>query len=75
MGSTVSGLGSNLRASRFQVRLKAGRFAVMKKPASNGRPAKRGRSKSNDDVDRLADALRPWVRKPAFISYGTCKIL
>ena len=46
---------------------------VMKRPAASSYG--RGRMKSCDSLEGLADAMRPWVTKPAFINYGSCKNL
>ena len=46
----------------------------MKRPAAASSNA-RGRMKSCDSLEGLADAMRPWVTKPAFINYGSCKNL
>ena len=46
----------------------------MKRPAASSN-ARGGRMKSCDSIGKLADAMRPWVTKVAFINYGSCKNL
>ena len=46
---------------------------MMKRPAASSNA--KGRMKSCGSIGKLADAMRPWVTKCAFINYGSCKSL